>query len=227
MKPRNAAIQESRVIDSYPSRRSATSTNRRGDRVAALFPPGGRSAATFHDGAAHWPQPRHVRTQAIRDRVIINLLPAATRRVVAARALLLRRALMLAQGCTRQDQDRQHGDGKSSYHSILLCVQSLGRLARYFNDQTLLSVKGEDLGDAKLAHERLTCIGQTKERGCSVYPRAAPKSAAFFTRGAMAPYREENAARDIVRDDGIAPGAFDHRALKACYGRFQPAKVLL
>lgn len=43
----------------------------------------------------------------------------------------------------------------------------------------------------------------------------------------MAPYREENAARDIVRDDGIAPGAFDHRAQKACYGRFQPAKVLL
>jgi hypothetical protein len=73
---------------------------------------------------------------------------------VAARALLLRRALMLAQGCSRQDQDRQHGDGKSSYH--------LGRLVRYFNDQTLPSVKGQDLGDANLAHERLTCIEQLK-----------------------------------------------------------------
>ena len=181
MKPRNAAIQESRVIDSYPSRHSATSTNRRGDRVTALFPPGGRSAATFHDGAAHWPQPRHVRTQAIRDRVIINLLPAETRRVVAARALLLRRALMLAQGCSRQDQDRQHGDGKSSYHSILLYIQSLGRLVRYFNDQTLPSVKGQDLGDAKLAHERLTCIEQTEERGCRVYLRAAPNRRPFYT----------------------------------------------
>ena len=168
------------ACDSYPSRRSATSTNRRGDRVTALFPPGGRSAATFHDGAAHWPQPRHVRTQAIRDRVIINLLPTETRRVVAARALLLRRALMLAQGCSRQDQDRQHGDGKSSYHSILLYVQSLGRLVRYFNDQTLPSVKGQDLGDAKLAHERLTCIEQTEERGCRVYLRAAPNRRPFL-----------------------------------------------
>jgi hypothetical protein len=168
------------ACDSYPSRRSATSTNRRGDRVTALSPPGGRSAATFHDGAAHWPQPRHVRTQAIRDRVIINLLPAETRRVVAARALLLRRALMLARGCSRQDQDRQHGDGKSSHHSILLYVQSLGRLVRYFNDQTLPSVKGQDLGDAKLAHERLTCIGQTKERGCRVHLRAAPNRWPFF-----------------------------------------------
>ena len=177
---RNVIARLHKACDSYPSRRSATSTNRRGDRVTALFPPGGRSAAAFHDGAAHWPQPRQVRTQAIRDRVIINLLPAETRRVVAARALLLRRALMLAQGCSRQDQGRQHGDGKSSYHSILLYVQSLGRLVCYFNDQTLPSVKGKDLGDDKLAHERLTCIGQTKERGCRVYRRAASNRRSFL-----------------------------------------------
>ena len=31
---------------------------------------------------------------------------------------------MLTQGRSRQDQDRQHGDGKSSYHPILLDFQS-------------------------------------------------------------------------------------------------------
>jgi hypothetical protein len=97
--------------------------------ATGLYPEGERSAATFHDGAAHWPQPRHVRPQAIRDRVVINLLPAETRRVVAARALLLRRALMLAQGSSRQDQDRQHGDDKSSYHPILLDFQSASQRA--------------------------------------------------------------------------------------------------
>ena len=40
----------------------------------------------------------------------------------------------------------------------------------------------------------------------------------------MAPYREENAARDIVRDDGIVPGAFDHRAQKHVMVDFNPLR---
>ena len=61
-----------------------------------LFPQGGRSTAAFHDLTALSPQPPDVRTQAVLDRIIVIHVSTETRRVVAAGALLLRRALMLA-----------------------------------------------------------------------------------------------------------------------------------
>jgi hypothetical protein len=100
-----------------------------GSRAPGLFAQAGRSAPAFNDVAASWPQADDVRTQAIRDREIVDLRPAETRHVVAAFALLLRRALMLAPGCGWQHHDRHHGNGKSPCHPLLLGLQSACRQA--------------------------------------------------------------------------------------------------